>query len=735
MQVQPKVHMPTQIPVTLGPMCAVDYIDEVRRQERLLRTGALQSAILNSAYFSSIATDAKGVIQIFNVGAARMLGYSSADVLNKITPADISDPQELIEHAHELSIELGIQIAPGFEALVFKASRGIEDIHELTYIRKDGSRLPAVVSVTSLRDAHDIIIGYLLIGTDNTARKQAEEALLKAGALQRAIFNSANFSSIATDAKGIIQIFNVGAERMLGYAAVDVLNKITPADISDPQELITRAQALSHCFSKLIAPGFEALVFKASRGIEDIYELTYIRKDGSRFPAVVSVTALRDAHDIIIGYLLIGTDNTERKQLADELAQHRHHLEDLVFSRTAELAESRDAAEAASRAKSMFLANMSHELRTPMNGIMGMTDLALRRATDPTQIDWLTKGAQASRHLLAIISDILDISRIEAGQLALEEKNFSLARAVDESVRMLEAQALAKGLQLSLHINPTTPDQLCGDALRLKQILLNFVGNAIKFSDHGRVDISVRATEDDGHSLLLHIEVSDQGIGLSAEEQSRLFQVFSQVDESSTRKYGGSGLGLAICRRLAKLMGGDVGVTSQPGVGSTFWMTAHLKRALSDDAHVGPNAESLREVLALRFAGLRILVVEDDAISQIVARGLLEDAGFVVDVVGDGQEAVDRIRTTSYALILMDMKMPVMDGLQATRAIRAISGRFSSDTFTVPILAMTANAFADDRVRCLAAGMNGHIAKPVEPEALYSTLMQWLLKTSNPARI
>jgi len=735
MQVQPKVHMPNQIPVTLGPTRAVDYIEEVRRQERLLRTGALQSAILNSAHFSSIATDEKGVIQIFNVGAARMLGYSSADVLNKITPADISDPQELIEHAHELSIELGIQIAPGFEALVFKASRRIEDIHELTYIRKDGSRLPAVVSVTALRDGHDSIIGYLLIGTDNTARKQAEEALLKAGALQRAIYNSANFSSIATDAKGVIQIFNVGAARMLGYSCADVRNKITPADISDPQELIERAHALSHELDIQIAPGFEALVFKASRGIEDIYELTYIRKDGSRFPAVVSVTALRDAHDIIIGYLLIGTDNTARKQLADELEQHRHHLEDLVFSRTAELAESRDAAEAASRAKSMFLANMSHELRTPMNGIMGMTDLALRRATDPTQIDWLTKGAQASRHLLAIISDILDISRIEAGQLALEEKNFSLARAVDESVRMLEAQALAKGLQLSLHINPTTPDQLCGDALRLKQILLNFVGNAIKFSDHGRVDISVRATEDDGHSLLLHVEVSDQGIGLSAEEQSRLFQVFSQVDESSTRKYGGSGLGLAICRRLAKLMGGDVGVTSQPGVGSTFWMTAYLKRALSDDADAGPNAESLREVLALRFAGLRILVVEDDAISQVVARCLLEDAGFVVDVVGDGQEAVDRVRTTSYALILMDMKMPVMDGLQATRAIRAILGRFSSDPFTVPILAMTANAFADDRVRCLAAGMNGHIAKPVEPEALYSTLMQWLLKTSNPARI
>ena len=277
-------------------------------EEVLLKAGALQRAIFNSANFSSIATDAKGVIQIFNVGAERMLGYAAAEVMNKITPADISDPQELIARAKALSIELGAPITPGFEALVFKASRGIEDIYELTYIRKDGSRFGAVVSVTALRDAQDAIIGYLLIGTDNTARQQAEEALLKAGALQSAIFNSANFSSIATDAKGVIQIFNVGAERMLGYTAADVMNKITPADISDPQELIARAKALSIELGTPITPGFEALVFKASRGIEDIYELTYIRKDGSRFPAVVSVTALRDAQDAIIGYLLIGTE-------------------------------------------------------------------------------------------------------------------------------------------------------------------------------------------------------------------------------------------------------------------------------------------------------------------------------------------------------------------------------------------------------------------------------------------
>ncbi|MCD2452403.1 PAS domain S-box protein [Methylicorpusculum oleiharenae] len=307
-----------------------DVIIEIRRQEALLKTGALQNAIFNSANFSSIATDAKGVIQIFNVGAERMLGYAAADVINKITPAEISDPQEVIARAESLSNELGTPITPGFEALVFKASRGIEDIYELTYIRKDGSRLPAMVSVTALRDDRGAIIGYLLIGTDNSARKRAEEALCKAGALQNAIFNSANFSSIATDAKGVIQIFNVGAERMLGYAAADVINKITPAEISDPQEVIARAESLSNELGTPITPGFEALVFKASRGIEDIYALTYIRKDGSRLPAMVSVTALRDDRGAIIGYLLIGTDNTERKKAEDAIQAASQYARSLI---------------------------------------------------------------------------------------------------------------------------------------------------------------------------------------------------------------------------------------------------------------------------------------------------------------------------------------------------------------------------------------------------------------------
>src|SRR6202171_6216761 len=374
-------------------------------EEALLKAGALQSAIFNSANFSSIATDEKGVIQIFNVGAERMLGYTASEVMNKITPADISDPQEVIARAKALSVELGTPITPGFEALVFKASRGIEDIYELSYIRKDGSRFPAVVSVTALRDAEGAIIGYLLIGTDNTARKQAEEALLKAGALQSAIFNSANFSSIATDAKGVIQIFNVGAERMLGYTAAEVLNKITTAAISDPQELIVRAKALSDELGTTITPGFEALVFKASRGIEDIDQLTYFRKDGSRFPAVVSVTALRDPQDAIIGYLLIGTDNTARGQA--EFARIERSNHDLV---------------ALNEELKAFSYSVSHDLRGPLRSMDGFS-LALLEdygdKLDEEGKDSLQRIRAASQRMGHLIDDLLRLSQVTRAELKL----------------------------------------------------------------------------------------------------------------------------------------------------------------------------------------------------------------------------------------------------------------------------------------------------------------------------
>jgi PAS domain S-box-containing protein len=313
------------------PVSAVGDDTEIRHQKASLKTGALQNAIFSSANFSSIATDTKGVIQIFTVGAERMLGYTADEVIHKLTPLNFHVPEEVQARAQVLSKEFNTPVESGFESLVFKAARGIEDNYETTKIRKDGSLWSVILSVTALRDAEKVIIGYLFVATDNSARKLAEAALLKADALKNAIFNSANFASIAIDAKGVIQIFNVGAERMLGYTADDVMNKLTPADISDPQELIDRAQALSSELGAEIAPGFEALVFKASRGIGDVYELTFVRKDGTRLPARVSVTALRDAQDTIIGYLLIVTDNTARKQVEAEQKLLDQRLRDQQF--------------------------------------------------------------------------------------------------------------------------------------------------------------------------------------------------------------------------------------------------------------------------------------------------------------------------------------------------------------------------------------------------------------------
>ncbi len=417
-------------------------------------------------------------------------------------------------------------------------------------------------------------------------------------------------------------------------------------------------------------------------------------------------------------------------QRTAELEQHRHHLERLVEERTVALSVAKEAAEAANRAKSVFLANMSHELRTPMNGIMGMTDLALRRASDAKQVDQLNKVKQSALHLLGIINDILDISKIEAERLSLENNDFKLATVLENLTNLLGPEAARKGLTLTINIAAdlaTLP--LKGDPLRLGQILINLTSNAIKFTAEGTITISASRAEDHLKNVLVRFEVRDSGIGIAAEDQPRLFQAFEQADGSTTRKFGGTGLGLAISKRLAQLMGGSIGVVSQADAGSTFWFTVRLEKADQPIDQSNRQTLSLAEdVLRTRYAGTRILLAEDEPVNQEVSRLLLEAAGMVVDLAEDGVAAVEMAGRTDYALILLDLMMPRMNGLEAARAIRALPGRE-----TTPILALTANAFDEDRQLCIEAGMNDHIGKPARPALLFEILLKWLSRSETSA--
>ena len=809
--------------------------NEPGHEAALLKSGALQAAIFNSANFSSIATDEKGVIQLFNVGAERMLGYAAAEVVNKITPADISDPDEVIARAKALSDEIGTPITPGFEALVFKASRGIEDISQLTYVRKDGSRLPAVVSVTALRDAHDAIIGYLLIGTDNTARKRAEEALLQAGALQSAIFNSANFSCIATDAQGVIQIFNVGAERMLGYTAAEVMNTITPADISDSEEVIARAKELSIEIGTPITPGFEALVFKASRGIEDIYELTYIRKDGSRFPAVVSVTALRDAQEVIIGYLLIGTDNTagkkveaEQEKLDQRLRDQQFYTRSLIESNidalmttdprgiitdvnkqmealtgctrdeligapfknyftdpqraeaginlvlsekkvtdyeltarardgketvvsynattfydrdrtlqgvfaaardvterqrferalqetNVELESAKSAAEKANLAKSDFLSSMSHELRSPLNAILGFAQLMETSSPEPTdsQTESIAQILQAGWHLLKLINEILDLAVIESGKVSLSLESVPLSEIMSECEAMMAPEAQQRGISMTF---PEFDEGLFvrADHTRLKQIVINLLSNAIKYNrEQGTVVVTCRPSSE-GRT---RISVKDVGAGLSPEKVAQLFEPFNRLGQAAGG-VAGTGIGLVVTKRLAELMGGVLGVDSVPGNGSVFWceLTSSEAPQVVDD-RVEPTqivgSETSTEV-PLRT----LLYVEDNPANMTLVERLIArrpDIELLTAV--NGTLGVELARTARPTIILMDINLPGISGIEALKLLR-------TDPLTehIPVVALSANAMPRDIENGLEAGFFRYLTKPINVNEFMATL-------------
>jgi CheY-like chemotaxis protein len=404
-----------------------------------------------------------------------------------------------------------------------------------------------------------------------------------------------------------------------------------------------------------------------------------------------------------------------------ERNRYRHHLETLVEDRTAELHKALLAAESASRAKSEFLANMSHEIRTPMNAILGLNHLVQRSGVTSEQLEKLNKIDAAGQHLLGVINDILDLSKIESERMELENTDFHLSAILDNVASIIGHDAREKGLAVEVDYD-SMPLWLNGDPTRLRQALLNYASNAVKFTEHGRVVLRCKLLEEQGDAMLVRFEVSDTGIGLSAEQMPRLFHAFEQADASTTRKYGGSGLGLAITRRLAQLMGGEYGVESAPGQGSTFWFTVRLHRGNGPlPANLEQERFDAEGRLRQAYGGMRVLLVEDNVINCEITTEMLHSVGLTVEIAEDGLQALEKIKKQTYDLILMDMQMPRMNGIEAAQAIRAMP-----EWKSIPIVAMTANAFDEDRRACERAGMNDFITKPVQPKLLYSVLLQWL---------
>ncbi len=539
------------------------------------------------------------------------------------------------------------------------------------------------------------------------------DAFLKTGALQDAILNSANFSSIATDEKGVIQIFNVGAERMLGYAAADVLNKITPAEISDPQEVIARAAELSLELGTTIAPGFEALVFKASRGIEDIYQLTYIRKDGSRFPAVVSVTALRNVHDHngIIGYLLIGTDNTLRKQAEAE----QEKLDQLLRDQNIELENAKAVAEKANLAKSDFLSSMSHELRSPLNAILGFAQLIESDTPPPTtsQKASIDQILHAGWFLLELINDILDLAVVESGRLSLSLEAVSLPEVLIECKAMIEPQALKRGISMSFPKFETSCF-IRADRTRLKQVLINLLSNAIKYNRNGG---TVVVECDRNGSRRLRISVRDTGAGLSPEMLAQLFQAFNRLGKEASGEEG-TGIGLVVSKRLVELMEGSIGAESAVGAGSLFW----IELGAADDPHAHFIQSASPAIPATSgSADTRprlLLYIEDNPanlklIEQLIARR--PDLRLLT--AQNGTDGISLAHGYLPDVILMDINLPGISGIEAMRIIR-----LDPATAHIPIVAVSANAIPSDIEKGIEAGFFRYLTKPIKVAEFTETL-------------
>ena len=680
---------------------------DVPHTEALLQAGALQRAIFNSANFSSIATDAKGVIQIFNVGAERMLGYTAAEVLNKITPADISDPQEVIARAKALSVELGTPIAPGFEALVFKASRRIEDIYELTYFRKDGSRFPAVVSVTALRDAQDVIIGYLLIGTDNTARKQVEEERQKLDQrlrdqhfYTRSLIESNIDALMAIDPRGIITDVNKQTEALTGCTRDELIGAPFKNYFTDAE----RAEA-----------GINRVL---NEGTVKNYELTARARDGKQTTVSYNATTFHDRDRRLQGVFAAARDVTELKRYEQTLHQKNVELE------------------SSSRMKSEFLANMSHELRTPLNAVIGFSEAlkdGLVGEMTEQQRGFIGNIFTSGNHLLALINDILDLSKVEAGSMTLDLESVSVSSLLTNSLSIVRGKAATRHIKLGID---GAKDLGCfqADARKVKQIAYNLLSNAVKFTvEGGQVALRARCVPraavgqlsgarasrsfplaDNEFTEFLEIAVTDSGIGISSEGLEHLFKPFSQIDSGLARKYEGTGLGLAMVKLLAELHGGSVAVESAVGEGSCFMVWLPL-RAAEEGVVTSINVPAVPLVEASAEARTA-LIVEDDLKSADLIRLQLEAVGFKVLQAASAESALVLAGQQLLSLITLDVLLPAMDGWDLLVHLKRLP-----PLRRIPVIVISVVA---DRNKGFALGAAAVMQKPISRQQLHESLLE-----------
>jgi len=682
-------------PAILNPTAGMaEGITELSRQKAVLKAGALQNAILNSENFSSIATDVKGVIQLFNVGAERMLGYTAAEMLNQRTLADISDPQEVIARAKTLSAELGTTITPGFEALVFKASRGIEDIYELTYFRKDGSRFPAIVSVTALRDAQDAIIGYLLIGTDNTTRKQIEAEQKKLNQrlrdqqfYTRSLIESNIDAIMTTNPFGIITDVNKQMEALTDCTRDELIGAPFKNYFTDPE----RAEA--------------SIKLVLSKKKVTNYELTVRTRDGKETVVSYNATTFYDRDRTLQGVFASARDVTERNR-----------LDQVLKEKNAELESAKSLAEKANLAKSNFLSGMSHELRSPLNAILGFTQLMDSGSPPPTpsQKAGIDQILQAGWYLLELINEILDLALIESGKLSLSLEPIKISEVLLDCQAIIEPQVQKRGIRM--HFPQFDNSYFANaDRTRLKQVLTNLLSNAIKYNRTGGT-VEVTCSTDIAAERI-RISVQDTGEGLSPEKLAQLFQPFNRLGQEAGDEEG-TGIGLVAAKRLVELMGGAIGVESTVGVGSIFWIELNAAAA---PQLVSDRAEPMTCVQNQAQHGVplrTLLYIEDNVANmQLVEQLIARRPDLRLLSAGDGTRGIALAHIHQPEVILMDINLPGISGIQALKILRE-----DPATAHIPVLAISANAMPLDIERGMKAGFFRYLTKPIKVSEFMDTL-------------